>query len=940
MKYLYKFVAVLIFLTSLTTLIADAGTTGKIAGRVTDADTGEPLPFVNVIVMGTNFGAATDMDGYYSIVNVPPGTYRVKASAVGFQSKIVEGVKVNIDLTTDLNFELREKSVELEEDVVVTATRPMVQKDVTATTSIVDDELIKELPVTEVSDVLSLQAGITISAGGAIHVRGGRSGQIAYQIDGVPVTDSYDGSTVVDVNKSAVQELQVVSGAFNAEYGQAMSGVVNLVTKSGGNEFEGSFTTYSGDYISDKTDIYPHISSINPVAIRNIEGSISGPIINDKLFFYTNARYYFNQGYMWGRKEYRPTTRAVEVEGSGGSTYNIEYLNDNPPDEEWVPMNSNERIFGQGKLNYRLGSGINVSYNYIVEDQQYQNYDHGNRLTPDNNLQRFRRSYSNILKINHALSNKTYYTLNLSYYFKEYYHYLYEDIHTGNPQNPTRYVDNDQHPTPPYSFNVGGTNYNRFKRNSGTYLAKLDYSTQYTREINIEFGGVFKQHNLFYNNISLVPKLDENGQRVQPFDVQIPPETSTDHNDYFKKPYEAAAYLQTKIEAFNIILNAGVRFDLFDPNSQVLSDPTDPDIRNPLRPSNQFFDYNNNGVQDEGEPTKTVQDRKEYWYEDAAIKYQISPRFGLAFPITEKGVIHFSYGHFFQLPRYSYLYTNPEFELQTGSSEGGLFGNADLKPQKTVKGEIGVKQQLGDDIAIDVTMFFEDFRNLTGTQNAAILTYNKVKKYYKYSNSDFGFSRGVIFKFEKRFAKGFATNLDYTYSVTKGNASNPTDSYNAVQGGQLPETFIAPLNWDQTHTLNVSVAYNKPGQYGFSLIGNIYSGQPYTPQVNPNTRVKQNAFPRNSGDKPTIFNVDLRTFKDFEIFGNRLSVFLNVYNVFDFDKPTNVYGDTGDPYYSFDLLQARRIDPTLYNNDLQDLYLNPTFFSEPRRVELGFTYNL
>ncbi len=223
----------------------DFATTGKIAGRITDA-TGEALPFVNIIVMGTNYGAASDIDGYYSILNIPPGAYEVKASAIGYNSTVVKNVRVSIDLTTKLDLTLTETSVSLGEDVVVIATKPLIQKDLTASTSVVGDDLIKELPVTDLGDVLALQAGIVISPGGGIHVRGGRSGQVAYQIDGVPVTDSYDGSSVVEVNQNAVKELQVISGAFNAEYGQALSGVINIVTKDGSNKFFREYSSICG----------------------------------------------------------------------------------------------------------------------------------------------------------------------------------------------------------------------------------------------------------------------------------------------------------------------------------------------------------------------------------------------------------------------------------------------------------------------------------------------------------------------------------------------------------------------------------------------------------------------------------------------------------------------------------------------------------------------
>lgn len=915
-----------------------AATTGKIAGRITDATTGEPLPFVNVIIIGTTLGAATDIDGYYSIINIPPGTYSVKASAIGYTSITTQNVKVSIDLTTKVDFALSDTSIQLGSEVVITATRPLIQKDLTSSTAIVGDDLISELPVSEIRDVLQLQAGIVVSAGGAIHVRGGRSGQVTYQIDGVPVTDSYDGGTIMELNSSSIKELQVISGAFNAEYGQALSGVVNLVTKDGGNSFNGNFQVYGGDFLSTRDDVFWNVKDINPLSIKNVEASLSGPILKDKIFFYTNARFNSNEGHHYGKRVFLVTDNATEVPNSGGSEFN---LNQNG-DQSYVPLNPSERFNAQGKISFNLISAMKISYNFIMERRNFKIFDnYGIRLTPDNNLDRFEKSYSNIFNINHAVSNNSFYTLNLSYYFKDYRHWLFKDIYTGDPSLPTNYVDNTILQNPPYSFNVGGTNYSRFSRNSGTYIAKLDWTTQMNQEINIQFGGEFKRHQVYFQDINLVPMVDENGLKVTPFNVAIPPRSTTNYNEYQKNPSEASGYIQAKFEAFNLIFNIGVRYDYFNPDGFILSDPTDPNILNPLKPSNKFNDLNGNGVLDinQGETLKSVQDREQYWFTKAKHKSQLSPRLGLAFPITDKGVLHFSYGHFFQLPRYEYLYTNPEFELGVGSGNQGLFGNADLNPQKTVKGEIGIQQQIGDDIAVDVTMFFEDFRDLTGTQSEEIVVFGGATTYSRFANSDFGFSKGVIVKFSKKFSQGLAVNMDYTYSVTKGNSSDPADSRNAILGGALPETFITPLNWDQTHTFNVSVAYSKPGDYGFSLIGNLFSGQPYTPAVNKNTRVTQNAFPRNSDNKPFVFNIDLRIYKDFSFGNSTLSFFAKVFNLLDFDNATTIYSDTGDPYFTFPKLEAEKINPRLYFNSLYDLYTNPTFFSEPRRVEFGVSYN-
>jgi len=947
------FVLIVLFLTLSTSNIVadfDFATTGKIAGRITDVSTGEALPFVNIIVMGTNYGAASDIDGYFSILNIPPGTYEVKASAIGFSSTLVKNVKVSIDLTTDLDLTLSETSLTLGEDVVVVATRPLIQKDLTASTSIVGDELIRELPVTDLGDVLALQAGIVISPGGGIHVRGGRAGQVAYQIDGVPVTDSYDGSSVVEVNQNAVKEMQVISGAFNAEYGQALSGVINLVTKDGSNNFSGSFQAFAGDYVSDRTDVFWNIDELSPFTIGNIEGSLSGPILKDKLYFYTNLRYYQNSGYLYGRDQFDVTDFAIESPNSAGSDYLFVgtdgtnfFLLDSTTTDKYVSLNPLDRYFGQLKFTYVIGGGMKLSYNFIGDKQNYQDFNEGAKLTPGNNLQRFRNAFTHILNFNHAISNSSFYTLNASYYDKEYHHYLYEDINTGNSNKPTEYVDNTISQTPAYSYNVGGTDHNRFERYTKALLLKIDWVSQLTQQVNLQFGADYKKQEIYYHDINLVSMLDENGQKAFPYNVEIPPISSVDNNEYLHKPAEFAGYAQVKIEAYNMIINAGLRFDMFNPDGVVLSDPTDPNYKNPLKPTNKFHDLNNDGIitpeEEFPENAKTDSERLDYWYNDATIKTQISPRIGLAFPITDRGVIHFSYGHFFQLPRYEYLYSNPEFELGVGSGNSALFGNADLNPQSTVKGEIGLQQQIGEFSAIDITVFFEDFRDLTGTQSDEVLVFGGSQSYSRYANSDFGFSKGFALKYSQRIGAGLAINLDYTFAETKGNASNPADARNAVLGGALPETIIAPLDWDQTHTLNVSVVYAKANDWGFSLISNFFTGQPYTPGVNKFTRVTQNAYPRNSDTKPTNFNIDLRAYKDFPIGGNFISIFVRVMNLLDWENPTGVYTDTGDPHYTIGSTEAARINPRMYYNTLDEQFTNPGHFSEPRRVEIGLSFN-
>jgi len=159
-----------------------AGTTGKIAGTIRDAQTKKRSFGATVVVEGTRLGAATNLDGYYVILNVPRGKYNLVASSVGYQKRTVTGIGVSVDLTATQNFDLSSEAVQAEE-VTVTAERPVVKRDLTSSEARVDASTIQELPVQEVSEVLSLQAGVTVDRDGGIHIRGGRTSEVAYWIE-------------------------------------------------------------------------------------------------------------------------------------------------------------------------------------------------------------------------------------------------------------------------------------------------------------------------------------------------------------------------------------------------------------------------------------------------------------------------------------------------------------------------------------------------------------------------------------------------------------------------------------------------------------------------------------------------------------------------------------------------------------------------------------
>src|SRR3989339_1299683 len=236
--------------------LAFGGTTGKISGKVLDKETKEPIIGANIVIQGTYFGAATDIEGYYYINNVTPGKYNVVISAIGYHKITFENVVVRIDLTTNLDVDLTSEAITLGE-VVVQATAPLITKDLTSTSAIVSSEDIKMMPVEDFHQVVNLQAGVV-----AGHFRGGRSNEVAYLVDGIPVNDVYNNSIAVNIENNSIRQLEVISGTFNAEYGQALSGVVNIVTEDGSEKFEGNISAYLGSYFTQRNDIFWNLNNI------------------------------------------------------------------------------------------------------------------------------------------------------------------------------------------------------------------------------------------------------------------------------------------------------------------------------------------------------------------------------------------------------------------------------------------------------------------------------------------------------------------------------------------------------------------------------------------------------------------------------------------------------------------------------------------------------
>ncbi|NWF49652.1 MAG: TonB-dependent receptor [Ignavibacteriaceae bacterium] len=898
-KYLTIYLSALFLLSG----ISFAGTTGKIAGRVTDKATGEGLPFVNVIVEGTNYGAATDIDGNYVILNVPPGRYSVKAQYIGYQPVIVTDVQVSIDLTSTVNFELGESVVELEA-VVVEGKKELIKKDITSSQSLISSDQIEVLPVLELNDVLELQAGVTRGSDGSFHIRGGRSSEIAYWVNGISITDGFDNSRGIEIDNSSIQELQVISGTFNAEYGNALSGIINTVTKEGGRDFHGNIKLYSSDYVSNFTDYFTYIDNYNPLANYNIQASLDGPIpfTGDQVTFFANGRYNYDDGFLYGIRKYN-------IDGT-------------PGDGKYVSMNWSKRWIGQANLSYWVTTGVKLNAELLYSKEDYQNYGHDWKWTPDGNVKTFTNSYNGTLTVTHLLSSSTFYVVKGSYFFRDFNEYLFEDPFDS------RYLSPDSLNIVGYAFRTKGTNLNRFFRETNSMIGKVDFTSQVHENHLLKLGFEGRYHELSFDNYGLEPKR-VNNVPVEPFEPAIPSENSPNRNKYTNKPIEIAAYVQDKIEFENVIINIGVRFDYFDAQGKVLVDPTDPNIYNPLRPPSEV------GLTVPWDQVP-ISEREKYFYKDSEPKSQTSLRFGIAYPISESGVVHFSYGNFLQIPTFQYLFNNGAYKVPESGSNYGVYGNPDLDAQRTVMYEIGFKQEFMNDFMLDVTGFYRDIRNwitagpLTATRN--LVTYSK------YINKDYSNVKGVTLTFNKRFGSNYSFDFTYTYQVAEGSNSSPEDEFFAQQGNNEPALFLLPLDWDQRHLLNLSFFVGGE-DWGASLLARYGTGLPYTPAITQYTadRGISSGLQRNSRRRPTQFTMDLKLNKLFDVMGYEINVFLSVFNLLDNRTVVNVFGDTGQPDFT---TQGQNVgeDPNRPNT-VEEYLRFPWHYGEPRQVQLGFEFS-
>ncbi len=861
-------------------LAALAGTTGKISGRVLDPKK-QPLTSVNVMVIGAPLGALTDESGRFSILNVPAGTYTVKISLLGYRTVTTTNVSVSADNTTRLDVDLAEAPVAMQE-VVVSARRPVVEVNRTSTLATVSREEIKKLPVQELQDVVNLQAGVVEG-----HFRGGRAGEVQYQVDGVTVNNAYDNTTSLRLDRSLLEEVQVISGTFDAEYGQAMSGVVNAVLRRGTEKFEWDGEVLSGGFLYTGGGRRIQTYDARPTGTVNLQLSVSGPTGLPKTTFLLSGAHKSFDDYAYATRVYTPAA------APGDASLNPDIKVGQPDgDGEKIPLGQSRSWDGILKLTNRSLRNIELSYQAIGNLSDTRRSAWAFHLNPDGRKTQRTVSVVHGIDYTQTLSKKLFFSVNLRQNYWDYHDWMYEspfdpryDLY-GPLKSPTGSVDGAY---------VQGVDFSRFKQNTNAFVAKGALTNQVTPELQFKLGGEFQAPRIRFGAPGSLELTTVAGgtQAVVRKDLTPIPE-------YL--PVFASGYAQEMIEWNDLTIRGGARVEFFDARTWLPSD-----LANPA-----------NSIS--GAPQSVA--------EATSNKLTLSPRIGVSYPISKSAALFFAYGHFYQLPGLGQIFTNSDYsvlrDIQAGESnfDKGIMGNPDIRPEKTVQYQFGYKQAITPDLGLEMNAFYKDIRDLLGVE--FISTYNAAE-YARWTNVDFGSVVGFTVSVDQRSIGPIGLNADYTWQFAQGNTSDPRETATRAEAGEDSRPRQIPFNWDQRHTFNLTARYDQPDILSFSAILRAASGQPYTPTLDAGFG---NGLETNSGRKPMSVALDLRAEKQMRWSGFDVSGFARVFNVFD-AKFFNggVFSSTGSAYYSRFPAQDR------------GALADPTRLYAPRRVEVGFTFN-
>lgn len=892
-----------------------AGVTGKIAGKVLDSETGTTLPGANVIITHTwnndkaielenPMGAATNLDGQFFIINIPPGYYNVKVTYMGYRPQIRARVFVQVDKTTRLNFELIPEAIKGEAVTVTAYSEDVVQPDLTATRKTYDiPDIQDDVGISDITDILELQSEVV-----GEHFRGGRAGEAKYLLAGAAIINPLTNERAFNPDVSGLQQVEVYTSGFSAEYGNAQSGVVNMVTKEGKSEWssrvEFSFTMPYYKVWEQRTDSdgTTYYQGGSPYAKHNLD--YYHMLIDTTEWLEENptqpGKPLFDEGFGFGPKylpvdewlsKWPPPTEAEKRRDSlkiaelsrvqwlmGHRDVGMEY--DDEVDYELTlstggPISKNMRLFFalsqdveqeilptpypeqnrqlMTNLTYSKDLNNKFKFNFVYDN----NFDHSGwwrRMLLERELSMSKEINSSTqygVEWNHVFNNSTFMDVKanmLDLTSKERIELMQEDEFVVDYAKSSNWVT---YYGPPY-LQIGRPEDDKGDVKTRTY----SFQGSVTSQIN--------QYNLL-----------KTGIQFSMYDLDVNRKENTysfgDYRDvrFSKKPYEGALYLQDKMEFEGLIANVGLRLDFYDFNTEYFADQFSP-LRNP-----DFID----------EGDEQYYDRENAARKQAEMSYQLEPRIGISFPISEQTVFHLNYGTFMQRPAFNQIL----FNQITINNDIEAIGNPRLEPEITNSYDIGIVNSFPWGFNLDLSAYYKDVRNLI---ESAYYIDEQQTEYRTFVNRDYADIKGFHVDLERRRGnlRGY---IRYNWESATGKSSNafnapvtffetPDPKYGY---SELPDPEDIFLDFDRTHKIVIQLKYQTPSSGWFSIFGfrplaklslsgtyRIMSGRPYTwDETGKGLRLNQRT--------PWEKNLRMRLQKRLDIKNTNLLVYVEGYNL-------------------------------------------------------------
>lgn len=961
---------------------ASAQNTGNISGTITDREDGETLIGVNVIVRGTSFGDASDLDGVYNIRNIRPGEYSLEFSYVGYERILITGIRVEAGETTTLDVEMGLQAVSAGDEVLVIGQRPIFDIEKSSTSTSLSREQISAAPVRQVDEVVGMTAGVVRDPSG-LYIRGGRANETGFVIDGVSSQNPLAGTGFgLDLGANAFQSVEVTTGGVDVEYGNATSGVVAVETQSGGDNYSGYFAhkrdnpgRMTGSSANFFTDIYDFTLG-GPMPITETLLPALGIELPGSMYFFMAGQASITNEFM------RQT--ADQVQSS---------LIDN---NFWSPRQDN-RWSGLFKLTYRIKPSMRIEAAYnrsltvnqntrmlqiIGDDVQIrpgyqfffeQNLDNANTYANDSNM-----SY---IKWTHAVSSSTFYDVQFSRFFTR----LRADANGRNwrPEFVDGEFDAASIITYPITPFPAGNNFTYalpgqgFANNGGIASLWHDhFAEEYTLRSTVTTY-------LTENNHRLRVGLEMKFMNYQWIDItrpwvgapiQIDDETSTETgrlgatSDIWNvRPSQGSLFVSDEIRYRGLIANIGARLEYWFPGNYVdtfVDDPLSP-IPDAIREGYKDDTYNLFGNR---------------------FKLRMLPRINVSFPVRENMVMYFNYSHKSKLPHPTYIYAGLDPFYQDRSFLSNL-GNPNLDPEVDISYEIGFRYQVTSNDALNVTAFWSDKYDFITAERINVVDPSGRESERTFRvNGDFARVRGLELSYLKRYSHFIQGSLSVTYSRAEGLSSTSNDALqDIITGGQdFGNNIETPLAWDRPWDIKSSIIFtwdrpNDPlfglaplNQMRLYLSGTYRSGSRYTPMVfqgnqrNPVTGEEdwRPIYERDPDPNRRFSEVgeswimfDLNFERWINIGSTRLLATLEITNLFNANNAAIINPVTGKAYRSdyptdpealialrddrsFDVPEnvrdPRYVDPRDNNSPA---YLNPANFLQQRHIMFGLAFN-